>query len=103
MFGHGFLASHKRVPELLDVEVLPHFELRGVLVLVGSCLSDLLVPPLSLNPLLHGLLLVANTFLQLVDSLLAVSLLLLNIFHEPLKDGLRLQTLLLNLSLLLLF
>ena len=37
------------------------------------------------------------------DSLLAVSLLLLNIFHEPLKDGLRLQTLLLNLSLLLLF
>ena len=95
------LLSQEHVPQLLNQQVLPHLELRRVLVLVGSCLCDLLVPPLSLDSLLDGGLLEGDASLELVDDLLSVPLLLFDVLHQVEEDGSALESLLLDLSLLL--
>ena len=97
---HLFL--HEVVPELVDVQVVTHLELGGVLALVGGGLSDLLVLLLALDPPLHGLLLVGDAALELKDSLLAVALLLLDVLHEAVENVLGLQLGLLCLPRLLL-
>jgi len=75
----------------LNIEGLSHLELRGILVLVGSSLSDVLVSLLTLNTSLDGLLLVFDAFLELDDSILSVFLLLLDVLHELVKNVLRLE------------
>ena len=90
------LLAHEGVPESLDVERLAHFELAGVLVLVGGGLSNILVPLLALDPPLDGLLLVLDALLQLLDTLLPLLLLQLDVLHEGVEGRLRLQTLLLG-------
>lgn len=54
------LLSHEGVPELLNVEVLSHLQLGGVLVLICSGLCNFLVPSLSFNSSLDRFLLVLN-------------------------------------------
>ena len=56
---------------------------------------------MSLDSLLDRGFLEGDASLQLVDDLLAVALLLLNVFHEVEEDGARLETLFLDLALLL--
>ena len=85
------LAFHEVVPKLVDVEIVSHLELGGVFALIGSSFSDLLVLLLSLNTALYGFFLVCNAALKLEDSLLTVTLLLLNVFHQVVEDGLGLQ------------
>jgi len=75
----------------LNIEGLSHLELRGILVLVGSSLSNVLVSLLTLNTSLDGLLLVFDAFLELDDSILSVFLLLLDVLHELVKNVLRLE------------
>ena len=100
LFMH--LLLHEVVPELVDVQVVTHLELGGVLALVGGGLSDLLVLLLALDPPLHGLLLVGDAALELKDSLLAVTLLFLDVLHEAVENVLGLQLGLLCLPRLLL-
>ena len=95
------LLSEEDIPEFLDEQVLSHLELRGILILVGSSLSNLLVPPLSLNSLLDTGLLKSDASLQLMDNLLSIPLLLLDVLHQVEEDGSTLESLLLDLSLLL--
>ena len=80
------LLLHEVVPELVDVQVVTHLELGGVLALVGGGFCDLLVFLLTLDPSLHGLLLVGDAALELKDSFLAVALLLLDVLHEAVED-----------------
>jgi len=85
------LAFHEVVPKLVDVEIVSHFELGGVFALIGGSFSDLLVLLLSLNAALYRFFLVCNAALKLEDSLLTVTLLLLNVLHQVVKDSLGLQ------------
>ena len=84
LFVH--LALHEAVPELVDVQIVAHLELGGVLALVGSRLSDLLVLLLPLDAALDRLLLVGDAALQLKDTLLAITLLLLDVLHQVVEN-----------------
>ena len=85
------LAFHEVVPKLVDVEIVSHLELSGVFALIGGSFSDLLILLLSLNAALDRLFFVCNAALKLEDTLLTVTLLLLNVLHQVVEDGLGLQ------------
>lgn len=88
-------------PHLLYHEVLLHLDLVGVLVLVCSCLCDLLLPRDPVHAPLQRLLLVADRLVQALYALLPVPLLLVDEVHQLLQLLLRLQTLLLRFTVLL--
>ena len=90
------LAFHEVVPQLIDVEIVPHLELSAILALVGGRFGNLLILFLPLNTALHTFLFVCNAALELQDPLLTVALFLLDVFHEVVKDVLGLQLLLLG-------
>ena len=45
--------SHEVVPKLINVKMVAHFQLRGVLAFIGCCLSYLLVLSLPLDSTTH--------------------------------------------------
>jgi len=97
------LLAHEGVPEFVDVELLAEDEFTGVLVLVGSGLSDFSIATLALDAALDGLFLVLNALLKFNNALLSILLLLLDVEHERVEDGLRLETVLLGLAVLVAF
>ena len=82
------LTLHEVVPELIDVEVITHLKLCGVLTLICSSFSNLLILLLSFDTALNGFLLISDASLQLKDALLAIALLFLDILHEVIEDSL---------------
>ena len=62
--GHLFvhLGLEEGAPELLREEVLVHLELVGVLVVIGSLVTDLLLSSVSLDTSLERSLLVIERF-----------------------------------------
>jgi hydrogenase-4 membrane subunit HyfE len=95
------LLAHEGVPKFLDKELVSHFNFGGVLVFVGSGFSDVLITLLTLDSSLNGLFFVLDAFLELDNSVLAILLLFLNVFHELVEDALALEFLFLGHALLL--
>ena len=100
IFGH--LSVHfglqKCRPELLSKEILVHFELIGVLVVVCSLISDLLLASVSLDASLKGSFLVVKGFEHRSESVLSLEVILIDQSHELFKTVLSLLSLLLGLS-----
>ena len=84
LFVH--LSLHEVIPQLVNVQVVAHLELSGVLRFVSGSFSNLLVFLLSLDAALHRFLLVCDAALQFKDSFLTVTLLLFNVFHQVIED-----------------
>ena len=97
------LSLHEVVPELVDVQVVAHLELSGVFRLICGRFSDLLVLLLALNSALDRLFLVSDASLKFKDTLLSVTLLLLDVFHQVVEDVLRLKLRFLGLTSLIFF
>ena len=92
------LLLHEIVPQLVDEEVVSHLKFSRILALVCGVLCDLLILFLTFNSAFHRLLLVGDAALKLEDALLAVALLLLDVFHQVVKNVLRLKLFLLGLT-----
>ena len=92
------LSLHEVVPQLVDVEIVSHLELGGVFALVSSSLSDLLILLLALNTALNRLFLIGDASLEFEDSLLTITLLLLDVLHQVVEDVFRLELILLGLA-----
>ena len=97
------LLAHESVPKFVDIKLLAQDKFTGVLVFVSSGLSNFSIATLALDTALHGLFLVLNALLKLNDALLSILLLLLNVKHERVEDSLRLETVLLSLTVLVAF
>jgi len=97
------LLLHELVPQVLNMKIISHFKLTLILVLVGSCLSDLLILSLSLDSSLNRLFFISNTFLEFSYSFRSILLLFWNAVKNMLENRFWLQTLLFNFSLFLLF
>ena len=96
------LSLHEVVPELVDVQVVAHLELSGILALIGGSFSNLLILLLTLDSTLDGLFLVSDASLEFKNALLSITLLLLNILHQIVEDVLGLKLLFLGLASLVL-
>ena len=94
------LLSHERVPQLLNVQVLPILNLRLILAVIGSLLSDLLVLLDSLHSFLDGLLFVLEALGNLSEDSVGFSVLFLDVDHEAIDCVFGLQPLLLDLAVL---
>ena len=92
------LLLHEIVPQLVDEEVISHLKFSRILALVCGVLCDLLILFLTFNSAFHRLLLVGDAALKLEDALLAVALLLLDVFHQVVEDVFRLELLFLGLA-----
>ena len=92
------LPLHEVVPQLVNVEIVSHFQLCGVFALIGSSFSDLLVLFLALDTALNRLFLIGDAPLEFKDALLTVTLLLLDVFHQVVEDVFRLELLFLGLA-----
>ena len=97
------LSLHEVVPELVNVQVVAHLKLSGILALIGSSFSNLLILLLTLDSTLDGLFLVSDASLEFKNALLSITLLLLNILHQIVEDVLGLKLLFLGLASLVLF
>ena len=64
---------------------MTHLEFRGILALIGSCLCDFLILSLSLDSTTNRLFFVIDALLKLDDSVLSITLLLLDILHQVVK------------------
>ena len=95
LFFH--LGLQKCTPELLGQEVFIHFELIGVLVVVGCLISDLLLAGISLDASLKGRLLVVKGLQYGSESVLPLKVVLVNQPHKFLKSMLGLEPFLLSL------
>jgi len=80
LFFH--LGLQKSTPELLGQEVFIHFELIGVLVVVGCLISDLLLAGISLDASLKGRLLVVKGLQYGSKSVLPLKVVLVNQPHK---------------------
>ena len=92
------LLLHKVVPKLVDEEVISHLKFSGILALVSGVLCDLLILFLAFYSAFHRFFLVCDAALQFKDAFLAVTLLLLDVFHQIVKNVLRLKLFLLCLT-----
>ena len=96
------LSLHEVVPELVNVQVVAHLELSGILALIGGSFSNLLILLLTLDSTLDGLFLVSDASLEFKNALLSITLLLLDILHQIVEDVLGLKLLFLGLASLVL-
>ena len=89
---------HEVVPELVDVEIVSHLELSGIFALVSSSFSDLLILLLTLNTALNRLFLIGDASLEFENTLLTVTLLLLDVLHQVVEDVFRLELIFFGLA-----
>ena len=95
------LALEERAPELLGKEVLVHFQLVGVFVVVGGLVTNLLLAGVALDASLERGLLIVERFQHRGKSVLPLEVILVDKSHQLFKTMLGLKSLLLGLSVLI--
>ena len=103
--GHFFvhLGLEECAPELLSQEVLIHFKLIRVFIVIGCLISDLLLSSIALNSSFKCSLFVVKRLEHGCKTILPLEVILINEAHQLLEPVLRLQPLLLCLTVSLRF